>query len=289
MPQPLDQAYLWSINPQTGMDPSGNLALGSLIPTSRLNAAPKPTPLNPQIPTPGFSPAASNYFNWTPQEAASVQTNVQQDPPGAKGFMQLQAKTYQPGGPKPYFDPNYPNESMLALRDYLAPQVQEGADAGLRARGLQSTGVGQYAQQSALDYLNTITGSNTPQAALLSDLSRLYGPNAANSLTQSHFGQGPGVPGAQPIGDGTSNMGLEFIKNPDYTNQLGPAYNSGGSQVFDSLRPQFGMYDYNSNNYYVTPGYSYDPESQPDVANMPWLGGASGPGTTPLPNRYRPI
>lgn len=289
----LDSAYSWGINKQN----AGNLSdrqrigLSSLAPEAGygLGTGSPSTRLNPYgaLPRPQFSDDANNHFNF---EYPAVQNglgnlflgDVKGDPNADRSyFPQMEAKSYAPtdanGLPsgKPYFDPNYPFQSMLALREWLGPQVEKGIAPALAARGMSYSGAAEHAGDRINSYLDQLAPRmETPGQALSYDMNYLYGPNIANSLASgdrpfgdSYLGEegtvtipGP-LAGGQKFGDGSTSANALFVKNPGY--KQGEPY------------PQFGLYDLNSGGLqYSGPGYQYDPLHAPDPKMMPWLADA---------------
>lgn len=287
-----DSAYIWGINPQN----AGNLSqqqvagLSSLAPGFGLTPDPQRTRLDPysNLPTPQFSKdAADKYFGFVPK-AAGVNINTRT----AAGQMKAPAANVDASADlstaKPYFDPNYPYESMLALKNWLAPRVAQGASQAMHSRGLDYTGTGGAVQQNAMGYLDQLApAGENGQQAMENDFSYLYGPNIGGSLAtggsvpgqylgynthgQPTFGNAavaPSIPGASASVPGGNNAGAYLVGNPGY--QPGAA------------TPQFGLYSLASQNSYAGPGYFYDPSQAPDVNKMPWLAAPPQPDQSHL-------
>lgn len=318
MAQALDSAFEWGISPQNQKNLSGQELLGlqSLMPRNGYGlSTPAPrTALDAmgKLPTPQFAPGNDFAF-----EGPALQSIAQKEangvgPASALSFDQGVANVGNPentganAGDKPYFDPNYPYESMLALKNWLSPQVAAGVAPAENARGLGYSGVGGYAKTDAENYLSQLTpAGETGGQALGEDFARLYGPNIANSLIKGTSSRPgfissipAGLPGATPFGDGSTTAQAALLANPDYakgreattpyTGQLtdfggdGGGFRAGGGGTYEQPgapavggTPQFGLYDLASGNGYETPGYFYDPQHAPDTAQMPWLKNAT--------------
>lgn len=288
----LDSAYQWGVNPLN----KGNLSqaqmqgLGSLSPTSGIGFSvkqPPPAQLDPysNLPVPQFGDKGElqKDFDWVDpvahQQLAATAgmygPNYDVAIPGLDTPFQAPNLAAQEGK-TPYFDPNYPMESMIAERNSLSPQVQQGALQSLNPRGLQYSGLGKYAQDKAQNYLDTTAPNMTSQQAQALDFERLYGPAVANSLiggarTPSLTGgldrhQGSLLPGASPFAGGETAGDIGRI---DY-----PGANSGYQFNAPENAPGFGLYNYKTHETLPGPGYTYDPYNQPNPAMMPWLQGA---------------
>lgn len=327
MAQALDSAYEWGINPQNqgNLSAAQRLGLASLAPQGGYGlgmSAPR-TGLNPYgtLPRPTFAPgAAGSAFSFEEPALESIAQKIANGtgPADVNSFQIGVADVGNPAnaganaGNKPYFDPNYPYESMLALKNWLAPQVQAGVAPAESARGLGYSGVGKYAATDAANYLDQLAPTGeTGQQALGNDFAYLYGPNIANSLikgTPSRSGDVIGslpaslAPGATPFGDGSTNAEAVLLSNPNYeqgreatapyTGELTDFSGGGGGfrvgpgpgspttftqpgAPAQGGTPQFGLYDLASGNSYAGPGYWYNPNSPPDAAQMPWLANAT--------------
>lgn len=332
--QALDSAYEWGINKQNQGNLSGAqiLGLGSLAPQSGfglLGPRPPAAALNPYgtLPTPTFAPgAAGSDFNFEQPALETVARDIATTGKASplafeEGVANVgnPANTGANAGNKPYFDPNYPYESMLALKNWLAPQVAAGVAPAENARGLNYSGVGAYGKANAENYLSGLTpAGETPGQALGNDFDFLYGPNITNSLikgTPSRHGDVIGslpasLKDATPFGDGGTNAQAALVANPSYLpshpatspytgtiTDFGGGSPGGGYRVGPSGPPQtytqpaapavaggpqFGLYDLATNNQYAGPGYWYNPNSPPDAADMPWLKNAT-PYSAPVP------
>ena len=274
MAQAMDSAYEWAVNPlnRNQFSQQQLQGLASLAPQAGfgLQVAPHPQQLDPfsNLPAPQFAPdAGARFFSWEPQEAVNFNRGK------VNSIRQVTSQAGDELTGKPYFDPNYPFQSMVAMRNYLGPQLQAGADEALRNRGLQSTGVGAYARQDAQDYLDRSLPQMTPQEALSMDFNRLYGPNITNALEQGFHYNGRSIgagftPGGKSFGDGSTNA-QPFLAEDPYYDPNNPA-----------AMPQFGVIDMAS-GVYPSPGYLYNPNQAPDFANMGWLANALYPGQQP--------
>lgn len=279
MAQALDSSYIWGINPQNYKNLSADQRMGlmSLVPQNGLGLTqgPNRAALNPmsQLPTPQFSPDAASY---TAEFAPTSRT------------QEVLTANVNPTE-KPYFDPNYPYESMLALKNWLAPQVAKGAEGSMNARGLGYSGTGAASKEVAQNYLDTLapTGENGQQA-LANDFNYLYGPNLTNSLVSGRPGSNPGgrfgvnippinpsIPGATEFGGGGTNAAAELMYNPNFSGSFTPEPGVGipesPGHMAPAPSPLFGLYDRSTGNSYGGPGYQYDPNNMPDVSRMPWL------------------
>lgn len=292
----LDSAFEWGINPQNAKNLNQQQinGLASLAPQSGLglNLAPHPIPLNPgqAFPEPQFAKNAGKYFQFESQADKSYYDPLYGSSPIYDKNQAFQAHNQldaagAPGAAKPYFDPNYPNESMLALKNWLTPQLEAGASEALHGRGIDYSGTAGATAQKGLAYLNQLSPVGlTGQRAMAMDFNRLYGPNITNSLINGSthvYGTPrenellpgyssppdhilPTIQGADPFGNGTSNVGATFVNNKNY-------------KEGDPSSPLFGLINFgpNQSGYqetgYVTPGYIYNPEQMPDYAKMPWL------------------
>lgn len=325
MAQALDSEYIWGINKQNQGNLSAKQLVGlqALAPQSGyglLGASAPEAALNPYgaLPTPKFAPNAASYFNF--EEPALEKVASDMATKGGASPLSFEEGVAQVGNPantganagdKPYFDPNYPYESMLALKNWLAPQVAAGVAPAMSSRGLGYSGVGAYKSADAANYLNQLAPTGeTGQQALGNDLDYLYGPNLTNSLikgTPSRPGDVIGslpssvAPGATPFGDGSTNAQAALVSNPNfqpgheatdpYTGTItdfggggapGSGYRVGGGGTYTQPAapaqggaPQFGLYDLASGTQYGGPGYWYNPNSPPDTAQMPWLANAT--------------
>lgn len=286
----IDEAYFSSINPMNAGQKSG---LSALAPSFGFSPTPKPVQLNPQAnfpDAPGYSSQVTDYnkaiadlqnrevaayngyqYNHfggqTPEEFSSYISHLNDDirsTPGPFAWAsngayttpgQVSAPNLSPAE-APHFDPYYPNESMLALKNYLAPKMAENLKAGLNARGLNYSGVGAYADQAAQGALAQLTPLGmTPQDAFVADLSRNFGYLPAQSIGQAQ------VPGAHTA-PGFTGGDARIVLNP--AKQQDPSLQSPLYSIVSGAGT------------YATPGYFYDPNSTPDVSQMPWL----NPGIT---------
>ena len=308
----LNSDYLWGINSlnEGKLSQREVTGLGSLAPQAGYGLTPSPNPasLYPtnNLPKPDFSPSAGSYFGFESDivtrggELFSTQV-----PPYLSGRPYPEYPhqiTPQPnleaqeGGSAPYMDPNYPYESLLALKNYLAPQVSAGEASAKDTRGLTYSGSNL---DQASNYLNQISPANNTNQALYDDMSYLYGSNIANSLVEGGghgvvSGGDPHYSGGAPLGGGgltNSNISVPAsLPNEGVTPLSGgtndaallmsnPAYNPNA----DTLSPLYGLLNINapsnSPKYdqpagyteYPTPGYVYSPYSPPDLSRMPWL------------------
>lgn len=270
----LDSAFAFGINPlNTGkLSQQQITGLGSIAPQTGLGLQPayNPMQLDPysNLPTPTFAKDAAKSFGFA--GGSYTQAPAAGDLMTANGFKQSD---------NPYFDPYYPVESMVALRQSLAPKIAAGADQALQSRGLGYSGLGQGMTNKAMGYLNTIAPQVSPQEAQYMDFQRLYGTNIANSLASGshHTANWPNMvdidipssmPGATPAAGGTTAEAA-FLKNPYHTAEGG----LGGLQT-----PESTVYDFSNGNSYLGPGYFYDPSHMPDVSKMPWLSPPPQPG-----------
>lgn len=274
----LDPSYIWGLHPDkngitdySGLNREQLSGLGALMPGMG-PSSPQPAPdrLNPYagLPQTQFSSKTPQAFDWVlPQAGRDASYNAT-----ISGNTELKTPLPTPNlspDKQPYFDPNYPVESLAAERNFLAPQVSKGAFDSLNPRGLQFSGLGGYAKDKALGYLNESSPVTDPQQALAADLSRLYGPAFVNSLAKGanpEFPSGGGpktslLPGIQPSGDGTDVGALGLVNNPNQA----PG------------NPGFGFYNYTTGQPYASPGYWYNPNQPPDASQMPWLNNAIQP------------
>lgn len=259
MANALNSEYEWGIDKQNqgNLSPTELLGLGSLAPQSGiglLGARPAPAALNPyaSLPTPSFAPGAASDFGF---EVPALEAVAREDssgavPANATSFKTAFANVDDPAfgaaasarDQKPYFDPNYPYESMLALKNWLSPQVAAGVAPAENARGLEYSGVGAYGAADANNYLSQLApvGENGQQA-LANDYDRLYGSNITNSLIEGTANR-PGdvigslpssIPGATPFGNGSTNSQAALISNPNYQPPGPPAGIAPGTAAYD--------------------------------------------------------
>jgi hypothetical protein len=268
MAQALNSEYEWGVDNanQGNLSAAQVLGLGSLAPQSGiglLGAQPAPATLNPysQLPTPNFAPGAASDFNF---EVPELQTIAAGEGGGVGGASPLDFATgianvgnsaTPPGSdnPQPYFDPNYPYESMLALKNWLSPQVAAGVAPAENARGLDYSGVGAYGEASAQNDLDQLTPmGETGQQALGNDMDYLYGPNIANSLIEGTASR-PGdvisslpaslAPGATPFGNGSTDAQAVLLDNPNYNPAAGQPADQQPTYWLSPPRNEIGVTD----------------------------------------------
>lgn len=286
-----DASYFSALNPMTPRS-----GLSSIAPTfGMLNRPAQPAPISMNLPAPPSIQGAQAYFgNWLPGAARDTSE------PGPSAIADQVAKLNLNPTSMPKFDSFYPNESMMALRNWLAPQVSAGADKALANRGIYSSGLGQYEQEKAMDYLGSIAPYSTPQGAFEADMGRLYGTDFARSLA-----------GGSPAGNTTMHGGSPFAGGPfagDYNFDHGPIppsipglapgsptpssegallpFPSWGHEFWTGVQPgpapSYGAVDYARGVSYASPGYLYDPSVDPSTRNLPWLAAPQKPGLRPI-------
>ena len=308
MAQAIDSSYEWGIDPQN----QGNLSaqqligLGSLAPQFGLSGGAPLTPLSPYaaLPTPQFSKgAAAQVASKLGYAAPTISGGDAAGPGSAPGVYTAPSATYNrdktagavdsltadvtpaAGGAAPYFDPNFPAESMLALKNWLAPQVANGTADAMRARGIESSGLLPSAENAGTNYLSQLAPvGETGQQALSMDFDRLYGPDITNSLVE---GTKPGatitIPGGQTFKDpyamAASIPGGETFGNGETggiqaqleTNKAGNISDTNPSK--DS--PLYGLVTDQGFGAYAGPGYQYNPNAPPNPVDLPWLKNAT--------------
>lgn len=293
----LDSTYEWGIDPlnQGSLSPGQRLGLASLAPQAGYGLArpQAPQPLDPAgaFPLPQYSSEVTDYNTaeqgigqdiataqaaWpanhfggqSPEEFTAYLQKLSGEAEGLPGpFAWAAQGAGTPGSAptpdlnpaaKPYFDPNYPNESMLALKNWLAPQVEDAAATGLNANGLGYSGVKDYAYRDIQSELNQLSPAGTdPSQAQADDFARNYGPGMANALIE-----GGQIPGAQPIAGGGSTGPAQLLMNPAAGN---PDQNS----------PLYALMQ--GGTMYPSAGYFYNPAVTPDSSRYPWLANATSP------------
>jgi hypothetical protein len=179
----INSNYEWGINKNNAknLSPDQMSGLYSLSPQAGFGLdkyRPAPGPLSYQYPAQQPVNPGPNDYNWT--NYADEQKPVDKIP-----IPNLNT------GNKPNFDSYYPNESMLALKNWLSPQLAQGADQAMHARGLDYSGVGKYASDNALRQLNSSVPNYTPEQAVTHDLSGLYGDTIVNQMIRK--GELPGT------------------------------------------------------------------------------------------------
>ena len=272
----LNSDYLWGVNAKNigNLSAAQQAGLASLAPQSGLGLQTNPTEtaLDPManLPTPNLVS--------TPQIGDAFQGVESFD-----NFSQMPSSIPTPTQ-QPYFDPFYPVESLKAEEEYLTPQIEAGAAQAQQSRGLEYSGLGQYMTQDALNYLHQIAPQVTDQEAEAMDMSRLYGPDIADSLISGSKNNGmansvnipSSIPGATAVAAGApvSEAAIETLpSNPSGVQQN--LINEMTRQAGGAL-PGYGMTNFATGQQYETPGYFYNPNQMPDASTMPWLGGSTG-------------
>lgn len=195
---PINSSLEFAVNPATGLLPSGQSPLNSLIPTLQLQRPATPQPLNPY----GQIPAASTLTPLQPDQNWLANLNHE---------FNVVNTAYPSADLNPTQMPQWnqyePIESLQALRNYIAPQIAQQAQKGEAARGIYSSGINPAG--SAMAYLNqTIPGMTAP-AAQLSDIEYLYGPGVAHDVAMNYGGKFQQKPG----GGATATVPYNYFPN----------------------------------------------------------------------------
>lgn len=233
----LDSSYLSGITPfnQGNLSQRERVGLGSLAPQAGYGLQ--------------AQPAYSQIIPQYPANPPSIQT---EDVERNKHYFPISNGDYGPAptpnlnsSKMPYYDPFFSNESMIALRNYLSPQIAKGVDQAQQSRGLGYSGVGQYMQRNAQSYLGQIAPNVTPGEAQAMDLSALYGPAIVNGLIKN--GE---LSGATPY-EGVAPQDAKIRQ-----------------QATDPKSPLWQVQS--GENVYGSPGYWYDPNKPPAPGSTPW-------------------
>lgn len=268
--------FMSGVNPlnQNNFSAAQQNALTSLAPNGiGLMNAQAETPINLSIPNPpkiyptggapvsgGTSTPTGNYFNFP-------------NPGGNLSGNGLEAPNLNPSS-QPVFNSFYPNESLIAERNYLEGHASPDINAALNAHGIENSGLGAGMQQNLDNYIGTIAPDLTPANAQAADLSRMYGWGVVNGLINDQQ-----LPGATPMSGVSATPNQFIINNEGSPHSFYDPYYPGGQGTYYSVTPgdpqwevgtyaptQFG----GTYNPYAGPGYQYNTGGDP-------LGGASSP------------
>ncbi len=305
MAQALNQAYEWSVNPMTGLLPDGSNPFGSMFPSASLDLAPNPGPIPYAAypPTPNSSPAP---FDWEQEQARLM--NSEQYPlsiqAASTGVIPVHSPVATPVGEvpgtpniptqtplptpnlidqnKPYYDARYPEESMIALKNWLNPQIAAGVQAAQNPRGMLYSGTGAYSTEGVENYADQYMPSLTAPEAQAQDLANIYGTPIVNDLIR----QGD-IPGATAFAPNLRSGGFSTLGNPlnppnsgaptpqdnigvllnpnDFAqyNQNNPNGSPTQFLAGDYSQPSWGLDDQTAGQLYSSPGYFYNPNVPP--------------------------